>query len=199
MNRSPSAMSHYESTMPTVPMMCPFPKHVQARRFVDFSRKTGAHSSACESWAVQGGGAGSSAVVCSFFQPEGPHLKALKTAGGQYLQAGPWVWPFVFRSLCSQCCSWKKYSVALVSVCTGRMWLWHKYPWRWLHPAHLHPWWSPDLLSSSELLLVSALLLLRSGFLHISVSLLHCWKELTSALKYFPLLNQSLCTCMQTY
>lgn len=39
----------------------------------------------------------------------------------------------------------------------------------------------------------------QAFLLHISVSSLHCWTELTYAVKYFPLLNQSLCTCMQTY
>lgn len=89
----------------------------------DFSRQTGAPSFACESWAVQGGGAGSSALVGSFPQlpqPEGPHLQLLKQLVVSGRQAGLWVWHFVFPSLCSQCCSSNKDSVVLVSGCMGR-------------------------------------------------------------------------------
>lgn len=37
------------------------------------------------------------------------------------------------------------------------------------------------------------------AFFFLSASLLQRWKVLRHALKYFPLLNQSLCTCMQTH
>lgn len=105
--------------MATVPLLCSFPKRVQVCRFVDFSRQTGAHSSACESWAGQGRGAGSSAVVGSLLQPEGPHLEA-------FIPSAPSAAPQTSTVWC-----WTQ-------AAQGRMRLWHRCPWGWLHPAHLH-------------------------------------------------------------
>lgn len=195
MNPSSSVMPHYGSTMATVPLPCPFPKHVQPCRFVGFSRQTGAHGFACEPWAVQGGGAGSSAVVGSFLQP---HIQALKTAGGQYLQAywdflsfvpsvpsaapqttAVWCWSQAAQAGCDFCTGIPGGGyIQLISIPDGALICsaahnssYYQLPYSWSQPF----------------------------LLHFSVSLLHCWKVLTFVLKYFPLLNQSLCTCLQTH
>lgn len=61
-------------------------------------------------------------------------------------------------------------------------------------PSLPKPW--ADLLWT---VLISCYFSSHAFFFHISASLLQRWKVLRHALKYFPLLNQSLCTCMQTH
>lgn len=245
MSHSPSGMSlsHHGSTMAAVPQVCPCPsmghlppwslRHVQACRFVDFSKLVptcrhdilpvaSQHWAACKQAAThfkceshrQFGEDRLATVQCnmvSFPQGWGP------SSLGFFSQSLYCWWSiptdrslpppifffclFVFLSLCSQCWSFR----------TSKLWSW---PWAaqvgcdfctgisgdsYIQlisiPTEALSWSAPRNCSSHQLCYFGS----HACFFHISVSLLHQWKVLTHVLKYFPLLNQSLCTCMQTH
>lgn len=88
----------------------------------------------------------------------------------------------------------------LTSGCMGGVWLLGRYLWRLQFTAHFHPRQSLELISCSELMFLSALLLLKSCFLLSYFSFITpSLKGTYTCFKYFPLLNQRLCMCMQTH